>query len=495
MARIAIGCFAQESQSFSPIAGSWLHFGPQELARGQELVERFSGTNTEMGGALDFAAKHTIEVVPLLSACAAASAGPMRAEVFAAIHDELLERLRHAGPVDGVFLVLHGAMVTEDHDDATGEVLRAFRTALGPDVPLVGTLDLHANVTQTMVNQATALVGYHTAPHVDQRETALRGMAILEGAIAGHIRPVCALRRLPMLLPGETAITTEGGYAEVMSQAEDLMQRSGIVDVSVFSVQPWLDVYDVGCSVLVIADDAPGLAAQGADQLAEAFWHRRRDFEVPVVSTAHAIRRALTSEAHPFVLADSADAPSSGAPGDSTVVLKALLEARPAADCLLNIVDPAAVDRMVQAGVGRDVMVEVGASSGTRLYTPAVVTGRVRLISDGDFVQKGPGFHGEVLHRGRTVVLQIDRVQLVVMERPTRQWDPELYRSVGLEPCDSQITVVKSPAAFRAAYEPLAAEVLILDAPGVCSPNLRPLPFRHVRRPLYPLDEHAEWPG
>jgi microcystin degradation protein MlrC len=392
-------------------------------------------------------------------------------------------------------LVLHGAMVAEDREDATGDVLRRVRATLGPDLPLVGTLDLHANVTQTMVDHATALVGYHTAPHVDQRETAFRGMAILNAAIAGRIRPVSVLRRLPMLLPGETAVTTRGSYGEVMAQAENLMQHPDIIDVSVFSVQPWLDVHDVGCSVLVVSDNAPRLAAQEADRIAQAFWSQRRTFEVPLVSTPQAIECALTSDTQPFILADSADAPSSGAPGDSTVVLKALLAARPARDCLLNIVDSAAVEKMVAAGVGHDVIVEVGASSGSWLYTPAVVTGRVRLISDGDFVQKGPGFHGEVLHRGRTVVLQIGHVHLVVMERPTRQWDPELYRSVGLEPCDSQITVVKSPAAFRAAYEPLAAEVVILDAPGVCSPNLRALPFQHVRRPLYPLDEHAEWPG
>jgi microcystin degradation protein MlrC len=495
MTRVAIGCFAQESQSFSPVAGSWLHFGPHELARGPELLERFDGTNTELGGVLEIAAQHGIEVVPLLSACAAASAGPMRADVFAAIRDELIERLRQAGPLDGVLLVLHGAMVAEGHQDATGEVLRHVRAVLGPALPLVATLDLHANVTRTMVDYATALVGYHTAPHVDQRETAFRGMAILQATIAGRIRPVCELRRLPMILPGETAVTTRGGYAEVMAQAEDLMCHPEVVDVSAFSVQPWLDVYDVGCSVLVVSDGQLELAAQTANRVAQAFWSRRRSFEVPLVSTQRAIERAQTSDEHPFILADSADAPSSGAPGDSTVVLKALLAARPDRDCLLNIVDPGAVDKMAATGVGREVTVEVGASSGTRLYTPAVVTGRVRLISDGDFVQKGPGFHGEVLHRGRTAVLQIGHVHLVVMERPTRQWDPELYRSVGLEPRDSQITVVKSPAAFRAAYEPLAAQVLIVDAPGVCSPNLRALPFKHVRRPLYPLDEHTDWPG
>jgi microcystin degradation protein MlrC len=143
--------------------------------------------------------------------------------------------------------------------------------------------------------------------------------------------------------------------------------------------------------------------------------------------------------------------------------------------------------------VGQQVSVRVGARYAPAFYGPLEVSGRVKLLSDGEFVQKGPGFHGELLHSGRTAVLKIGRIYLVVMERAVRQWDPELYRSVGLEPRDAQIVVVKSPAAFRAAYEPIAAEILIIEAPGVCSPDLRSLPFRCVRRPLFPLDEIDDW--
>jgi microcystin degradation protein MlrC len=492
-ARIAVGGFAQESQSFSPVPGSWAHFGPHDVRRGSEMLELADGTRTELGGVLDAARERGIELVPLLMAKASSSAGVLLDGVFSAILGELVERLRQAGPVDGVLLVLHGAMVAERYDDATGEILRAVRAAIGPGVPLVGTLDLHANVTQQMVRQATALAGYHTAPHVDLYETGQRGMRLLLAAASGDASPAAALRRLPMLLPGETARTTEGPYAEVMDQARALMERAEVLDSSVFSVQPWLDVRDVGCSVLVIADGDAGLAGREADRLADAFWERRRQFDVPLTPTSEAIQRALASDRRPFVLADSADAPSSGAPGDSTVVLRALLEVEPGQDCYLNVVDPQAVDEIVRAGVGQTITVQVGARFTPAFYASLQVSGVVRLIADGAFVQKGPGFHGDVLHRGRTAVLQIGHVHLVVMERAIRQWDPEFYRSVGLEPRDAQIVVVKSPAGFRAAYEPFAAEVLIVDAAGVCSPNLRALPFKHVRRPLYPLDEIQEW--
>jgi len=493
--RIAIGGFAQESQSFSPVQGSWMHFGPQHIARGSEIRTRFAGTETEIGGALGLADECGIEIAPLLFAHASSSAGPVRADVFSVILEELTDQIRYSLPLDGLLLVLHGAMVAGNHEDATGEILRAAREALGSDVPLVGTLDLHANVTKRMVREATGLVGYHTAPHVDQAGTGRRGMALLSEAIAGRVRPMMALRRLPMLLPGETARTTDGPLAEVMALLREIEGNPGILDVSVFSVQPWLDVEDVGCSVLVVSDGAAAAAAAttAADRLAQAFWERRHRFEVELAPTADAIRLALSGDSHPVVLADSADAPSSGAPGDSTVVLRALLDAQPGRACYTNIVDPAAVASMISAGVGQEITLSVGGCFSSSLYEPLEVSGRVTLLCDGDFLQKGPGFHGEVLHRGLTGVLRIGCVELVVMERAVRQWDPELYRSVGLEPRDAQIVIVKSPAAFRAAYEPFAAEIQILDAAGVCSPDLRGLPFKKVRRPLYPLDEHAEW--
>lgn len=491
--RIAIGGIVQESNSFSPVPGSWLHFPDGHVLRGAALLDERAGTRTEIGGAIDVAAREGVTLVPLLSATTTASAGPMLGEVFAALRDELVARLRDALPADGVLLVLHGAMAAEGYEDATGEILRAARAAAGPGLPVVSTLDLHANVTRQMVEQADALVGYHTAPHVDLYETGERGMRLLASIVRGDARPAAALRRLPMIVPAENGRTTEGPYAEVMDRAIELMAGPGALDISAFSVQPWLDVADVGCSVLVYADGDARLAARWADELADMFWERRRRFDVTLAPAEATIRRALASDARPFVLADSADAPSSGAPGDSTAVLEMLIRARPDRPCLHNIVDPPAVAAMFEAGAGAEVTLTLGAGSGVPFYRPIEIAGRVRLLSNGDFTNKGMGFQGVVFRRGRTAVLEIGQIALVVMERPVIQWDPELYRSLGLEPRDAQIVIVKSPAAFRAAYEPLAAEVAVIDAPGVCSPNLRALPWKLARRPIFPLDEVAGW--
>ncbi|HMO56774.1 MAG TPA: M81 family metallopeptidase [Roseiflexaceae bacterium] len=488
--RIAIGGIVQESNSFSPVPGSWLHFPSPQILRADELLTQRIATRTEIGGAIDVAREHGISLLPLFHASASASAGALRRDLYVALRDELIGRLRAAGPVDGVLLVMHGAMAAEGCDDATGEVIRQVREMIGPDTPIVVTLDLHANVTYRMVEHASAIVGYHTAPHIDLYETGRGGTELLIRTIAGEVRPTMALRRLPMILPAENGRTTDGPYAEVMQRAISLCSSPGALEMSVFSVQPWLDLEDVGCSVVTVTDSEQALAEELADELAEMFWERRTRFTVTLRPAAETLREALAAANGPVVVADSADAPSSGAPGDATGALALLLAEAPTRPCMLNIVDPEAVAHMIAVGVGSDVTLRLGASSGCLLYEPIEVSGRVRLISDGEFVNKGQGFQGVTFYRGRTGVLQIGQIALVVMERPVIQWDPELYRSVGLEPADAQVVIVKSPAAFRAAYAPFAAAIEILDVPGVCSPNLATLPFRRVRRPLYPLDPH-----
>lgn len=480
----------QESHSFTPVPCSWAQFESGYICRGSDIFVRFRETRSEIAGALD--AAEGIEPVPLI-ACSAISSGHIVWDVFEALVNEMLEGLRQALPVDGVFLALHGGMVAEHADDATGYLLEAVRTVAGADVPIAASLDLHANVTQKMVSVADILVGYHTFPHVDMYECGVRAMKLLTDYIGSKIRPVMSLRRLPMILAAENGYTTRGPYAEIMQQVIEVEQKPGVLSASAFSVQPWLDLPDVGCSVIVITDDNPLLAEREADRLADSFWDKRREFDVQLTPLDEAIRQALAAERGPVIFSDGADAPSSGAPGDSTAILKALLEAKVEVETLVNIVDPEAVQVAIQAGVGAEITLMVGAKSTTLFWTPVELTGRVRLIADGAFRFKGPGFHGIEFQRGRTVVFQVGSIYLEIMERPVFQWDPELYRSVGLEPRDARIVVVKSPAGFRAAYEPFAAQILLVDTPGVCSSNLRSFPWKRLRRPCYPLDEIEDW--
>ena len=240
--------------------GSWAHFGTHEVLRGAELLKQRLGTQTEIGGALDVARERGIELVPFFGAISASSAGPIREEVFKALRDELVHRLLDAGSMDGLFLSMHGGTVAEGFEDACGEVLRAVRVAIGSELPLISTLDLHANVTRQMAGLANCLVGYHTYPHIDLYETGQRGMELLFKIITGQAQPTMAMCQIPMILPGENGLTTRGPYAEVMAMVEALGNHPAILDASAFSVQPWLDVQEVGCSVVVIADGDHHLA-------------------------------------------------------------------------------------------------------------------------------------------------------------------------------------------------------------------------------------------
>jgi microcystin degradation protein MlrC len=273
------------------------------------------------------------------------------------------------------------------------------------------------------------------------------------------------------------------------------MERAGaIVHGGIYPVQPWLDTGDVAASVVAITDGDPAAAEERARELAGAFWASRGEFTSELVPPDEAVRRALARPAGMVVLCDSADSTTSGSTGDGTAILSALLRAAPLEGvALANVVDAEAVAWAIEAGVGSTVTVRVGGRLAPETHEAVKFSGRVKTISDGTFTFKGPGMRGVAHHMGRTAVLHQGGIHLVIMERGVSQWDPQLYRSLGEEPADARMVQVKSPMAFRAAYEGLFEEVIIVDAPGAASPKLASLPWRHLPRPMYPLDPETTW--
>ncbi len=493
--RIAIGSYIQESNFFSPVYGDIELFKAGQLFYGDAVLSTARGTRTEVAGAMDVAeARGGIELLPLLRAMQASSTNAIRRGAHETLRDDMIARLRACGKVDAVFLAMHGAMSAEGYDDATGDVIQHARAVVGPDVPIMVTLDLHANITHLMSSEANGLIGYLTFPHIDMYETGERAMRLLLDAMDRKAALCTVHRKLPMIVPAENAQTTHGVIFDLMQRAKALLKQPGIRDISFFPMQPWMDVAEAGCGVVVVADASHRAGADAvADELADAWWRRRDEHTVDLANTDGIIAEALASARKPWVMADSADAPSSGAPGDSPITVSALLRANPQKDCLTNIVDPVAAQKMAQAGVGNEVTVQLGACSGATLYEPITVTGKVTLLSDGDFVHKGMGARGQLFHRGLTGVLQCGHVHIVVMSLACLQWDREVYKSLGLAPEDAQVVIVKSPAGFRADYEPIAAEVRILDAAGVCTPSLLTLPFKHIPHPTHPFDDVKDW--
>ncbi len=489
--KVAIGQFMQESHSFTPIACSWEQFRAGHIYRGGEIVSKVLGNRVELAGAIDFAAANQIDIAPLL-ACNAVSSGYIQTDVFSNLLEEMLRRLREALPVDGVYLALHGAMVAADDDDASGTVLAAVRKEVRQNIPIVASLDLHANVTSKMLAASDGLIGYKTCPHIDLYETGAASMNLLWDMMGGDIKPVMASCQLPLLGPAEKSVTMDGPFRDVMNYALAYEQHPDVLSVSVFYVQPWLDLRDCGCSVVVVTDRDGCLATKLAENIADEFWRRRHEFKVELTPLQEAVQQAISAPKGPVILSDGADAPSGGAPGDSPAILQALLNAGANVKTLINIVDPAAVDLAIRAGIGKEISLRVGAWS-SDLWEPVQISGRVIQVSDGTFRFTGPGYRGREFHRGRTVVLQSGKIFLQIMERPVFQGDTALYTSLGLQPRDAHIVVVKTPSAFRVDYEPFAAEIILVDAPGPTSSNLMSFPWRKLSRPRYPFDDFADW--
>ena len=492
--RVAVGGLMQESNSFSPVGTALADFESEYLLRGSEIPEYFAGTNTEIAGFLTACKSAGAETIPLFAA-AANSGGNVTAETFATLSGELLGSLRQAtaeAPLDVVLLALHGSMCVDGEDDPEGAVLDSCRSVVGPECVIGASLDLHANVTERMVRAADVLVGYRTYPHVDQASTARRAAGAAMAAAKGP-RLQTVLQKLPLLVQAEHMQTTDGPMHELRTQA-DLLETEGLaVAVSVFGVQPWLDFPGVGCSVAVVGSDEAAARAH-ARRLAGEFWSRRDRFAVELVDIEQAVRTALGTEGAPVVLVDSADCPSSGAPGDSAAILAALLgHAGRGVDlggpCLTTVVDVETAAAAHRVGAGEHIEATVGGKLDPARSEGVRFAGRVERVTDGRFVRRGPAFTGLPLDAGPSAVLARGSIRILVTSKPVPTSDPEFFRAAGLEPADAKIVSIKSPTLFRAAYDPFAGRIIYVDTPGAASANLRQFPWKRISRPIYPLDD------
>lgn len=490
--RVAIGAIIQETSHFTPALCTLDQFRASYLRYGAEIPATLSGTRTEIAGFLDAAAAAGVEVVPTVAAHSV-SYGPLSWETFAHLRDELIDRLRAAGPLDGILLAMHGAMAAQGEDDPEGAVIGAIRTALG-DVPLAVTLDLHAHITARMVTGADILVGYSHYPHDDTYETAQRAASLLFRTVRGEVRPRMVMTKAPMLIAANNQQTSYGPFARIMERARALEQDSTALSVSCFAVQAWLDLPDMGFAAVVVADGDAGAAAavQAAADLARLAWSLREEFQVEIVPPRDAIARALATPGGPVVLCDTADAPGGGATGDGTAMLEALLAADLKETSLVQVVDPEAVEQCLAAGLGAQVSLRVGNGIDRSRGEPVPVAGTVRVLHDGRFVYKGGLLGGVSGNMGRSALVQVGSVQLLLTSSSTYEWGDEQFSAVGLDPARAKIVVVKNPMNFKFTFGSTMKGWMVLDTPGPVTANLRSLPYRHLTRPVYPLDAVPE---
>ena len=487
MMRVAVaGCW-HETHTFANTRTTLADFEKLELVEGAAIIPHYEATRTGVGGIIAGARQFGLELAPVFYAGAMPS-GLVTGDTYAELERRLLAGLRAVGPVDGLLAPLHGAMVAEGIDDVEGRLLQQMRHVLGPARPIVATLDFHANISPLMVEAADVLIGYDTYPHVDIYERGLEACQIMHALLAGELTPIVALEKPPLMPVPQSQYTDREPMQGLMALAHEMEREPGIVTITIPAGFPYSDVERAGMSSVVTTDSDADLAAATARALADYAWENRHAFLVNNVPVAEAVARAIAAPKGPVILVDSADNIGGGAPGDGTVALAALLE-QGAQKAIVVLADGEAVARAIAAGMSNEVSLVVGGKSDDLHGPPIEVWGRVRLISDGRYRNKGAYMTGREVNMGRTVVLDCGGVTLVLTERKTPPFDAQQLRSLGIEPAEQQTIVVKSAIAWRSAYGELASEVIDLDSPGLCSIHLRDFPFVKVRRPIFPLDE------
>ena len=487
--RVAIGTIFTECNELGgmPITLDW--FERYELLRGDAILRLEAGV---AGGMLQVLRAEGITPVPLLYA-ATCPGGPLTADCYQTLKAELLETLRTSLPVDGVLLPLHGAAAIDDVGDLEGDLLQAVRGVIGPDIPLVATLDLHAHVTAAMVRHADALIAWETYPHADSFSTGQRGAQLLVDILAGRCRPTMAMAKVPVVTSAIHGSTHgDDPFAQLMRQAKALEGRNGVLSTSMILVQPYLDQADMGSGAIVITNDDLPAAVAHAEALAWAYWTRRFDLEPQTWSPAAAIAAGLKVAGGPILLVETADCCGGGAAGDSIASLAALLAAGVTERALVPVVDPAAAQQCHQAGVGAEVTLLLGHQQDPRWGKPIHVTGWVVRVSDGRFHYDGGIFAGVEGNMGPTAVLAIGAIQVLITTYATYDWRDEQFRALDLAPRTAKFVVAKNPMNFRLAYGDYAQTTFILDTPGPTPPTLRHVPFQKLKRPYFPLDAEIE---
>ena len=484
--RVGVGLIYHESNTFFSQPMTLERFKEKDFHEGPAILHHWAGTGSEMGGFIEGAKRFGFDLVPTISAWGMPS-GPLTNDTFETLSNLLCGGLREALPLDGVLLSLHGAMVSERFSDADGEILRRVREAIGPKVPLVVTLDYHANVTDEMVRWPDAMIGYDTYPHVDQVERGLEAAEILHRMIRDGIRPKLALARRPLFPHILRQLTDKPPMADALALAHELEQAPEMLAVSVAAGFPYSDIPDAGFSVYAAARDDVRAAYWAVKQVADFVWERRGNFHVDLPNAEQAVRAAIAETSGLTVLVDVGDNLGAGTPGDGTVILSEL-QKQNARGALVLLCDPEAVAASIKAGVRERIRVSVGAKVDNLHGSPVEIEGVVQTLSDGIFKNVGPMRDGVIDDQGRTVVIDTGGILIVLTERRMPMWNLQQLRALGIEPTKQRIIVVKAAIAYRAAYVPIAQHIIEVDTPGLAAADVRRFSFKRLKRPMYPLD-------
>ncbi|HIJ55088.1 MAG TPA: M81 family metallopeptidase [Deltaproteobacteria bacterium] len=482
-----IGAFLHETNNFSVVPTDLNAFQAQVFKTGDEIIESALGTKTPISGFIDVMNKRGDRIIPTAAASATPS-GLVTKEAYKTVADIILNGVSHHLDSDGILLALHGAMMAEGFDDGEGELLEKIRAIVGPDMPIVAVLDLHSHITRKMLEHATMLVGYQKYPHTDTYERGIEAAELITRIVQEAVSPVYAIEQPPILPPCSTCNTESGLYRSLWEEALRPDRSYQILSTSIFAGFPHADHPDAGMSVLTYAMDQD-TAETEVHYLSDILWKRRKEFLYTPTSIPHAVKQAVSCTAKPVVISDMSDNPGGGSANDGVEILKELIRQNVKNAAISAIYDPEVVKIAEVAGIGNDIETTLGAKTDKLHGTPIDIKANVENMTDGRFQYKGPMTHGAWGNLGPTAILNINGSRVIVTSERIQSRDPEIFRACGIEPTEMEILVVKSSVHFRAGFKDIAEKIIVADGPGLTAADLTLLPYKRIRRPMFPIDE------
>jgi microcystin degradation protein MlrC len=485
MLRIAVAGFLHETNTFAPTKATYADFvhggGWPAMAQGADVLKVMRNINVGLAGFAEAADSQGWELVPTIS-CGASPSAHVTRDAYERIVKVMIDGIKAAGQLDAVYLDLHGAMVAEHLDDGEGEILARVRQAIGKDLPLVVSLDLHANVTDEMVEHADALIAYRTYPHVDMADTGRAAAKHLALLLRTKQKFAKAFRRVPFLIPISWQCTNDQPTKSIYQKLAALESDA----VPTLSFAPGFPAADFpGCGPTVFAYGRTQADADtAADNIAALVESHEDDFDGRIFTPHEGVRYAMelaTRASKPIIIADTQDNPGAGGDSDTTGMLRALVRNNATKAAIGVIYDPASAKAAHAAGVGATVTLALGGKSGISGDAPYQETFIVEQLSDGQFVAPGPYYGGRDMDMGPSAALRIGDVRVVVSSHKAQLADQSMYRYVGIEPTEQSILVNKSSVHFRADFEPIAEKLLICAAPGAMPADTAALPWTRLR--------------
>ncbi|MDX1487327.1 MAG: M81 family metallopeptidase [Acidiferrobacterales bacterium] len=485
--RVAIAGFALESVSFLPNETAKEDF-EREARRGSDLIETLRDSASVAGGFIQVLEQAGAEIVPLVyTDCSAA--GHAADETFEAYANEICDGIAAALPeLDGVLLYLHGAMTTPTRTNPDLEIVQRVRQLIGPRMTLVVALDLHANVSLDMARYCNALFGFHYSPHTDMAETGARAASALIATLRGELTPTLTLIKVPVVLPSIFTATGLSPLKDIVTMGFTAeREHPSVIDVSIFCGFAYADVPHIGFSVAVVTDKDSASGERVAKTIATRIWQDRQALlhEELVLPLAAGVRKGLARAAgakQPLVLLEHADRLN-----DSTWVLHELLRQQGRRVAVPYLWDPVAARACIAAGVGAEVSIEAGGRSSDRAGGPVRLDGKILYAGGKSYTGTGPMRRGRRIDLGPTALLDASGIVVSIVSHPTTAIDLDPFIQFALDVNDFGVIVLRSKTHFRAVYEPIASEILIIDSPDWGTAALATLPYEHVPAGVFPI--------